>query len=110
MHDGGTDMQLFVENGRMSKSGQMVCKSVMHYGGRAGYGGTAGHSRRDGHGGHGGGEHISDPGACTDFGTVSKGQYLRGVANYNADTHQLMEINGKKEALMGNMRVYVGPI
>jgi len=116
MHDGGTDMRLYVNS-------KMVCKSVMHYNARPGYtpgGGAAaggmagmshGHSRRDGHGGHGapGAEHISDPGACTDFGSVSKGDRLTSEAWYDANQHPLMEHNGKKENLMGNMRVYVGP-
>jgi hypothetical protein len=133
MHDGGTDMRLYV-------SGKMVCKSVMHYNAREGYGAqaaaaagakgltgaakgvagaakgktpSAGRSRmrRDGgpHGGHDGAQHISDPGACTDFGTVSMGDRLTAEAWYDANQHPLMVHNGKKEALMGNMRVYVGP-
>jgi hypothetical protein len=117
MHDGGTDMRLFVNS-------KMVCKSVMHYNTRVGYGagGAAasggamagmshGHSRRDGHGGHGGGmDHISDPGACTDFGTLAKGDRLTSEAWYDANQHPLMVHNGKKENLMGNMRVYIGPM
>jgi hypothetical protein len=115
MHDGGTDMRLFVNS-------KMVCKSVMHYNSREGYapgagggsmaGMSHGHSRRDGPhgGGHGGGmEHISDPGACTDFGTVARGDRMTSEAWYDANQHPLMEHNGKKENLMGNMRVYVGP-
>lgn len=121
MHDGGTDMQLFV-------GGRMVCKSIMHYNSRTGYakqtsGGASemagkthahkqkrGLDRRDGggHGGHGG-SHISDPGACTDFGSVRMGDSLKAVANYDAGKHVLMEMNGRKEKLMGNMRVYIGP-
>jgi len=72
-----------------------------------------GHDRRDGHGGHGGAgmkmEHISDPGACTDFGSVTKGSVLTSKAYYDAELHPLMAHNGKKENLMGNMRVYIGP-
>jgi len=175
MHDGGTNMNLYVNS-------KLACKSVMHYNMRAGYGlggkgakagggmegmdmgeeapkkaakgkttkaakaagddmegmdmgdeapkkaakgktakaatSTSGHShsrtRRDGHGGHGGHgddgmEHISDPGACTDFGTVSRGDKLYGEAWYDAIKHPLMVHNGKKENLMGNMRVYIGP-
>jgi len=126
MHDGGTDMRLFINS-------KLVCKSVMHYNARAGYGSPAGmgdakstgkaasgamagmshgHSRRDGPGGHGGMdgmEHISDPGACTDFGTVKIGDRMTAEAWYDANKHGLMIHNGKKEALMGNMRVYVGP-
>jgi len=139
MHDGGTDMRLYVNS-------KLVCKSVMHYNARAGYGSAAGmgngpaaakaggakaatgakagapakaaashsHARRDGpgghaHGGNDGMEHISDPGACTDFGDVKKGDRLTAEAWYDANAHPLMVHNGKKEALMGNMRVYVGP-
>jgi len=118
MHDGGTDMKLFVESSMVMKSsGAEVCKSVMHYdnkpaAGAAPMAGMAGHghSRRDGHGGHGSaGDHISAPGACTDFGEVKVGQYLRATAQYDATLHPLMVHNGKREKLMGNMRVYIGP-
>jgi len=125
MHDGGTDMQLFVENSMVTSPGaQYVCKSVMHYDAKpaagtasmegmamgAGATGGHGHSRRDGHGGHGApGDHITAPGACTDFGEVKVGQYLRATAQYDATLHPLMVHNGKREKLMGNMRVYIGP-
>jgi hypothetical protein len=102
MHDGGTDMRLFVNS-------KMVCKSVMHYNTRAGY---TPHKKRDGPGGHGGksaGEHISDPGACTDFGTVAPGDKLSAEAWYDSNKHPLMTHNGARERLMGNMRVYIGP-
>ena len=75
MHDGGTDMKLYV-------NGKMVCKSVMHYNARAGYSISSKDSSMAGmagmgHDGHGGsGLHISEPGACTDFGTVNKGDRL----------------------------------
>jgi len=108
MHDGGTDMRLFV-------SGQLVCKSIMHYNARPGYippGGAAKgeHHKRQSHGGHGGASamHISDPGACTDFGTIKSGDRLTAEAWYDADKYGLMVHNGKPESLMGNMRVYVG--
>jgi hypothetical protein len=59
---------------------KMVCKSVMHYNAREGYNPHRRLTRRQGgHGGHGGGDkamHISDPGACTDFGTVNMGDRL----------------------------------
>ncbi|QDS78107.1 hypothetical protein FKW77_004136 [Venturia effusa] len=128
MHDGGTDMQLFVENSIAGRSGKMVCKSVMHYGEPAaggsmagmnmgeskaagGHAGGHGHSRRDGHGGHGDpADHIQAPGACTDFGELKAGQYIRATANYDATIHKLMVHNGQREKLMGNMRVYVGPM
>lgn len=116
MHDGGTDMQLFVQDGMIGKSGKMVCKSVMHYDAKPAAGGMEGmaghgHSRRDGHGGHGApGDHITAPGACTDFGELKAGQYIRATAQYDANKHPLMVHNGKREKLMGNMRVYVGPV
>lgn len=72
--------------------------------------GGHGHSRRDGHGGHGDpSDHIVAPGACTDFGSVTAGNYLRATAQYDAINHKLMVHNGAREKLMGNMRVYVGP-
>jgi len=104
MHDGGTDMRLYV-------SGKMVCKSVMHYNARAGYGGGGHKLRKRQHGGHGndGQMHISDPGACTDFGEVAKGDRLTAEAWYDADKYGLMKNpQGKNENLMGNMRVYIG--
>jgi len=129
MHDGGDNMTLFV-------SGKAVCKSIMHYsassarsapaakGAKGAKGGAmAGMShgrrssqhglvRRDG-GPHGGGmdgaEHITAPGACTDFGSVRSGDRLTATAYYDAIKHKLMVHNGAKEKLMGNMRVYVGP-
>jgi hypothetical protein len=103
------------------------CKSVMFYPNSPEIAGTpmagmdmkasgstghahGGHSRRDGHGGHGApGSHIVAPGACIDFGDIKVGQYLVAGAQYDAVNHVLMEHNGEKEKLMGNMRVYVGP-
>lgn len=112
MHDGGDTMDLKINS-------KTMCQSKMHYNARAGYapGGAAkaagghAHGRRDGgpHAGMDGMEHISDPGACTDFGTVKSGDRLSAVAYYDANKYPLMVHNGKKEKLMGNMRVYVGP-
>jgi hypothetical protein len=75
MHDGGSHMNLYV-------GGKVVCKSVMHYNMRAGYGSPVGggHSKRQAHA-HGagqGGDHISDPGACVDFGSIANGERLSG--------------------------------
>jgi len=104
MHDGGTHMDLKVGS-------RVVCKSVMHYGVRAGYAGSKLRKlakRQHAHGA-GPGKHISDPGACTDFGTVRTGDRLSATAYYDANQHGLMMHNGKAEKLMGNMRVYIGP-
>jgi hypothetical protein len=81
MHDGGTHMDLKVD-------GRVKCKSVMHYGTRAGYNGETGMSgmkhklakRQHAHG-TGPGKHISDPGACTDFGTVRTGDRLSATVS-----------------------------
>lgn len=85
MHDGGTDMRLYINS-------KLVCKSVMHYNARPGYGPMSGASSDDSmegmagmsHGhtktkrqhAHGGKMHISDPGACTNFGNVRSGESL----------------------------------
>lgn len=71
MHDGGTDMQLYVNN-------QMVCKSIMHYTDR-GSGAAGGKNMAGMQHGHSAttGLHIANPGACTDFGKVKKGDTLR---------------------------------
>jgi len=134
MHDGGTEMKLFVTRGG---SRNLVCTSVMHYNARGGYGadgkgGKAGASPAGGamagmsHGGHsrrvrrdgphgGAGEHISDPGACTTFdmggksqAVISLGDSIKAEAWYDTNKHPLMVHNGAKEKLMGNMRVYIG--
>jgi len=116
MHDGGSDMRLFVNS-------KLQCKSIMHYNLRPGYTPPAGGMAGMSHGGHsrreiemagnvsggGGTDHISDPGACTNFGTIKSGDTISSEAWYDAIAHPLMEHNGKKENLMGNMRVYVGP-
>jgi len=112
MHDAGRDMRLYVNS-------KLTCTSVMHYNLRKGYSpdGNAApvpHSKRDGpHAAGakapGGKDHISDPGACTDFGTVKMGDRIYAEAWYDANAHPLMEHNGAKEKLMGNMRVYIGP-
>jgi hypothetical protein len=115
MHDGGTDIKLWIND-------KLVCKSMMRYGGRAGYTANStapvtpapshGHTRRDDPG-HGGSKskslHISDPGLCENFGKVKKGDVMRIEAAYDSDKYPLMTHNGKRENLMGNMRVYIGP-
>jgi hypothetical protein len=135
MHDGGTDMKLYVMRGGTKN---LVCTSIMHYNARQGYGGEgkgakagapgkaaggamAGMShgrfrrvRRDGP--HGtAGEHISDPGACTTFdvggkdnSVINAGDSIKAEAWYDSSKHPLMVHNGAKEKLMGNMRVYIG--
>jgi hypothetical protein len=77
MHDGGTNMNLYV-------NGKVKCNSKMHYNARTGYtmGKGKGIHKRQGHG-HGGSggagvDHISDPGACLDFGTVNAGDRMTG--------------------------------
>jgi len=107
MHDGGTDMQLFVNE-------KMVCKSIMHYNSREGYTATANGKNSTSMAGmqHGhssdSGLHIADPGACTAFGTVKKGDKLRAEAWYDSNKYPLKKHNGANENLMGNMRVYIG--
>jgi hypothetical protein len=116
MHDGGTNMNLYV-------SSKLVCSSVMHYNARAGYGSPVAGDKAGGHDmagmhhtkqkrqahSHGGpGMHISDPGACTDFGSVKSGDRLTATALYDANKYPLMTHMGKAQNLMGNMRVYIG--
>ncbi|KAF1991696.1 hypothetical protein K402DRAFT_400397 [Aulographum hederae CBS 113979] len=130
MHDGGTDVKLFINDVE-------VCKSIMTYNSRPGYNvtasahddmegmegmegmdgmdmeeeGEAGHShggklaKRDGEGEW----HISDPGWCENFGEIKKGDKMRIEAAYDADKYGLMTHNGEAERLMGIMRVYIGP-
>jgi hypothetical protein len=104
MHDGGTNMNLYINN-------NMVCNSTMFY--------TAGMTPS-----HGdmnmrrstldvqpsfGGDHISSPGACTDFGEIKLGDVLTSEAVYDMTIHKTQTHDGKQERLMGNMRVYMGP-
>jgi hypothetical protein len=51
---------------------------VMHYNARTGYGKGKHEKRQHAHGGGDGVDHISDPGACTDFGSVKTGDRLTG--------------------------------
>ena len=55
-----------------------------------------------------GGDHISKPGACTDFGTIKKGDIMITDALYDLKKHRTMTHEGKPERLMGIMRVYMG--
>lgn len=85
MHDGGSDMQLFLGSGANKK---MVCKSIMFYNARPGYSESATITKQMGgkmsmrtvsHGpeeDEAGMQHISDPGACTNFGEVKRGELM----------------------------------
>jgi hypothetical protein len=99
-------------------NGKVVCDSQMFYGQRQGYSAanTAGHAharrsaQMSGPGGAAGGQHISDPGACTDFATVRKGDNITSRAYYDMNKHAAQMHNGKAERIMGNMRLYMGPM
>jgi hypothetical protein len=102
----------------LAVNGKVVCDSQMFYGQRQGYaaakaapaGGHA-HARRSPQmSAGGGGLHISDPGACTDFATVKKGDNVTSRAYYDMNKHATMMHAGKAERIMGNMRVYMGPM
>ena len=106
----------------LAVNGKVVCDSQMFYGQRQGYtaakaaaaGGHA-HARRSPQMSSGGdaafgGLHISDPGACTDFATVRKGDNVTSRAYYDMNKHATMMHAGKAERIMGNMRVYMGPM
>jgi len=105
MHDGGTNMDLAV-------NGKVVCDSQMFYGKRQGYTAHARRSPQMGSPGDSapGGLHISDPGACTDFATVKRGDNVTSRAYYDMDKHATQMHAGKAERIMGNMRVYMGPM
>jgi hypothetical protein len=45
---------------------------------------------------------------CSNFGRVEKGDKMRIEAFYNTTKYSLLTHNGAPEALMGNMRVYIG--
>jgi hypothetical protein len=49
-------------------------------------------------------------GACSDFGSVLKGDSMHAEAWFDTGKHPVRTYNGKKMTSMGNMRVYVGPI
>jgi hypothetical protein len=117
MHDGGTHVDLYIND-------KMVCSSRMIYNGRPGYGSSIeppqhrhsvrrGNtlSRRDGIGSHGafGGKHISDPGHCTAFGRVEKGDRMHVKAYYNTKEYDVMSHKGAVEEQMGILRVFIGP-
>jgi hypothetical protein len=56
------------------------------------------------------GTHISNPGACTNFATIKEGDVITSEAFYDFTIHQTMRHDGRFENLMGNMRVYIGPL
>jgi len=99
-------------------NGKVVCDSQMFYGKRQGYTAAAAghaHARRSPQMGSPGdsapgGLHISDPGACTDFASVKRGDNVTSRAYYDMDKHATMMHAGKAERIMGNMRVYMGPM
>jgi len=113
MHDGGTHQDLKI-------NGEVVCDSIMFYGRREGYGVAPSTSKRisgrsaepqHSHEGQSafGGAHISDPGACVNFGKIKAGDVMTSEAFYDMTIHPTMTHDGKAERIMGNMRVYMGP-
>jgi hypothetical protein len=115
MHDGGTHVDLYVND-------TMVCSSRMYYNARPGYGSSL--APQHGHNAKEkrslatsdkpssqvfGGKHISDPGQCTSFGRVEKGDRMHVVAYYNTAEYNVMNHEGKMEEQMGILRVFVGP-
>src|ERR1700759_1733439 len=106
MHDGGTHMNLYI-------NGKVVCNSTMFYNKGSTSDMSGGNITGIGEHSHGattfGGDHISNPGACTDFGTIKKGDVMTTDAIYDLKEHTIMTHEGKPERLMGNMRVYMGP-
>jgi hypothetical protein len=69
------------------------------------------HKRQDmNHGGAFGGDHIESPGACTDFGDIRKGDVMTTKAFYDMTVHRPMTHKGEEEKIMGNMRVFIGPV
>jgi hypothetical protein len=57
-----------------------------------------------------GGDHITHPGVCTDFGEVRVGDVVRTESFYDFDIHTMMTHRGRPEKIMGNMRVFMGPM
>jgi hypothetical protein len=116
MHDGGTHVDLYINN-------KLACSSRMYYNARPGYGSTL--EPRHGHSSQNknslapsdapshvafGGKHISDPGHCTSFGRVEKGDRMHVVAYYNTTEYNVMNHEGKVEEQMGILRVFIGPV
>jgi hypothetical protein len=133
MHNGGTRVDLYV-NGKMVCSSLMHYNERPGYGNyNGGHGGHGGagmamgqhHDRmirrgggdvkkleiRDGPHKHGafGDKDISDPGHCTSFGRVEKGDRMFIRAYYNTTEYDVMSHKGKVEEQMGILRVFVGP-
>jgi hypothetical protein len=110
MHDGGTNVDLYINDA-------LACSSLMYYDARPGYGSgqmaqgwqrdsLRGNSRSNGE--KFGGQHISDPGHCTSFGRVEAGDRMYIQAYYNTQEFNVMSHNGKTEAQMGILRVFIG--
>jgi hypothetical protein len=116
MHDGGTHVDLYIND-------KMVCSSRMYYNARPGYGSVTplvqGHSEQKmnslplgnepSHHDKLAGKHISDPGHCTSFGRVEKGDRMHIMAYYNIVEYDVMSHKGKMEDQMGILRVFIGP-
>lgn len=129
MHDGGTHLNLYIND-------RLICNSTQFYGKGAGHANMAGMEsmkpkprpapasieimppdvesasdleKRDGPGVFGG-DHITAPGVCTDFGEVRVGDIVRTESYYDFDIHKMMTHKGAPERIMGNMRVFMGPL
>jgi hypothetical protein len=114
MHDGGTRVDLYIND-------RLACSSRMYYNARPGYGSgplvhdhasqwdlpppANGPSRHQNFGG----KHISDPGHCTSFGRVQRGDRMYISAYYDTAEYNVMKHNGKMEEQMGILRVFIGP-
>ena len=57
-----------------------------------------------------GGDHFVAPGVCPDFGEIRVGDIMRTESFYDFNIHNMMTHEGVPEKIMGNMRVYTGPL
>lgn len=106
LHDGGTNQVLYIND-------RPVCNSTQFYAQNYNFG----HSMHKENGMQQmggqelfGGDHIESPGACTDFGDIKMGDVMTTRAYYDTTIHKLMTHKGEKEKVMGNMRVFIGPV
>jgi len=96
LHDGGTDITLFV-------NGKKVCKSGQVYGAKPEF------IEPDSMGDMAGMKHISACGVCQNFAEISKGDTIKMVANYDTSKHaQMKEPSGSQMPVMGITIGYVG--
>ncbi|KAI5856333.1 hypothetical protein BZA05DRAFT_433949 [Tricharina praecox] len=100
VHDGGVNTTVFL-------NGEVVCVSEMLYGRTPGF--VAPGMQHDGHRAPGF-QHISDAGACKNFGEVKVGDNLVAVSYYDTNKYPSMQHDGEAHPVMGIALIAIAPL